>query len=200
MLTEVNRFPDQALPLEDCKAHLRLASGFADDGAQDALVAGYLRAAILAIEARTGKVLLARDFRLRLRDWKDAHGQPLPVAPVREVKSLTLLSRMGVAEAVAAEGFRLEVDVHRPLLRPVGWLLPSVPTGGSVEVVFEAGFGPEWADVPADLAQAVMMLTAQYHENRHGAVGLSRGGAIPFDVLALIERWRVIRVTAAGVR
>lgn len=200
MLTEVNRFPEAALPLEICKAHLRLGAGFADEGGQDGLVLCYLRSAILAIEARTGKALLAREFRWRRPCWRDPRGEALPVAPVRAVSSVTLYDRFGAPVPVAPERYRLEVGTHRARLCPTGWMLPEPPTGGAVEVVFEAGFGAEWTEVPADLAQAVFMLTAQYHENRHGGSGLPRSVAIPFDIMALIEPWRVIRTGAVGAR
>ena len=200
MLTEVDRFADDALPLEACKAHLRLGSGFSDDGGQDGLILRYLRAAVLAIEARIGKALPAREFRLRLTDWRDPRGEVLPVAPVRAVASMTLIGRDGAETPVEPERWRLEPDLHRPRLCPTGWPLPSVPTGGAVELVFEAGFGSVWQDVPADLAQAVLLLAAEYHETRHASGAGAGGGAVPFGVMALIERWRVVRTTAAGAR
>jgi uncharacterized phiE125 gp8 family phage protein len=71
-----------------------------------------------------------------------------------------------------------------------------VPAGGGVEVVFDAGFAADWAGVPADLRQAVFLLAAQYHDYRHEG-GMS-GDAMPFGVMALIERWRNVRVLGAG--
>ena len=194
-LTELHRLSDAALPLEACKAHLRLGTGFADDGGQDGLILRQLRAAIAAVEARIGKVLIARDFRWQLADWRDPRGEVLPVAPVVSVASVVLVGRDGASEIVDPARWRLEPDTHRPRLCPTGWMLPQAPTGGGVEVTFAAGFGAEWQDVPADLAQAVMMLVAQYHESRHGS---SSGAAMPFGVMALIERWRVVRTSAGG--
>ena len=200
MLTEVNRFPDAALPLEACKAHLRMGSGFADEGGQDGLVAQYLRAAILAVERRIGKVLIARSFRLRRTAWRDGQREVLPVAPVREITSVMISGRDGTATVIDPALYRLQADGHRPCLVPTGWLLPGIPHGGTVEVVFEAGFGPQWQDVPADLAQAVMLLAAQYHEGRMGLAGGEAAGAMPFGILALIEGWRDLRVSATGDR
>ncbi|MBK5928524.1 hypothetical protein CCR87_14495 [Rhodobaculum claviforme] len=194
MLTEVNRLPDAALPLEICKAHLRLGHGFADDGGQDGLIARYLRAAMMAIEARIGKVLIQRDFRLRLADWRDPRGQVFPVAPVVSVHGVAIVDRDGVAQAVDPALYRLEPDPHRPFLRPAGWMLPQPPSRGAVEVTFTAGFGADWQGVPEDLAQAVMMLAAQYHESRHGAAPM------PAGVVALIASWRVVRTSAGGGR
>ncbi len=44
------------------REHLRLGTGFGEDGLQDPVLAGFLRAALAAIEGRTGKALIARDF------------------------------------------------------------------------------------------------------------------------------------------
>ena len=80
MLSELSPVAQAALPVQAFKDHLRLGTGFADDGAEDALAEAYLRAALAAIEARTGKAILARDCRLELTDWRDDWAQALPVA------------------------------------------------------------------------------------------------------------------------
>lgn len=192
-LTETTGVPDAALPVQAMKDHLRLGSGFADDGMQDALIRGYVRSAMAAVEGRIGKALILREFLLTLVRWRDAGAQPLPVAPVVAVASVTVVDAAGVPVAVPVSRWRLEADMHRPKLMAKGVLLPEVPVGGRAEVVFEAGFGG-WEAVPADLRQAVMMLAAQYHELRHEA-GVA---AMPFGVMALIERWRTVRVLGGG--
>ena len=75
-------------------------------------------------------------------------------------------------------------------------LLPVVPTDGVVEVVFDAGFGAVWATVPADLGQAVLLLAAEFYEQRHDSA--LRASGLPFTVQALIERWRTVRVLGGG--
>ena len=62
MLTEETPVPSLALPVEEMKDHLRMGSGFADDGLQDGLIEAYLRAALAAIEGRIGKMLFQRRF------------------------------------------------------------------------------------------------------------------------------------------
>jgi uncharacterized phiE125 gp8 family phage protein len=197
-LTERTGIPDAVLPVADMRAHLRLGSGFEDDGVQDALVLGYLRAAMAAIEGRTGKALIARNFVWKIAAWRDASGQALPVAPVLSLGALRILDRADVASVVPAGRYRLEVDAHRPRLCPASGVLPTIPAGGRAEVEFEAGFGRAWGDVPADLRQAVMLLAAHFHEFRHEA-GVEEG-ALPFGVGALIERWRNVRVLGGGGR
>lgn len=195
MLSEVTPVPQAALPVADFKDHLRLGTGFADDGVQDALAENYLRAAMAAVEGRTGKALIARDFLLTLDGWRWTDSQTLPVSPASAVASLTVLDRDGVAEVVAPARYRLVSDLQRPRIVAAGSVLPGVPQGGRIEIRFTAGFGAGWGDVPADLAQAVFLLAASYHEDRHERGG---SGAMPFGVTALIERWRIVRVLGGG--
>ena len=54
--------------------------------------------------------------------------------------------------------YRLIPDLHRPRLAGKGTALPSIPAHGLVRVVFDAGFGPGWTDVPVDLRQAVLLI------------------------------------------
>lgn len=195
-LTELTAVPEPALPVAALKDHLRLGRGFSDDDVQDALLAQYLRAALAAIEARTGKVLLARGFRWRLTRWRDAAAQALPLAPVQALDALRLIDGAGVETVVDPARYRLEPDTHRPRLRPVAALLPTIPARGAAELDFTAGFGAGWSDVPADLAQAVLLLGAEYHDRR---LATDAGTpAMPFGVLALIERWRTIRLIGGG--
>lgn len=193
MLTEMTVVPGASLPVQGLKDHLRLGTGFGDDGMQDGLIETYLRAAMAAVEGRIGKVLMQRRFKLVLEDWRKAGEQALPVAPVSAVVSVTVVDAADAATVVDAGRYRLVPDLHRPKLAAAGVLLPVVPTDGRAEVVFDAGFGPLWSDVPPDLAQAVLLLAAEYYETRHESTGAGQAG-MPHAVQALIERWRTVRV------
>lgn len=196
MLTELTSVPGAALPVQALKDHLRLGSGFTDDGMQDGLIEAYLRAAMAAIEGRIGKVLIARSYKLVLEDWRQGNEQPLPVAPVTAVTAVRVVDAAGVPTVVAADRWRLVEDMQRPKLAAVGVLLPVVPMDGRAEVEFTAGFGAAWTAVPGDLAQAVLLLAAEFYENRHDA-GQGAAG-LPRAVQVLIERWRTVRVLGGG--
>ncbi|MFV0383689.1 head-tail connector protein [Paracoccus sp. (in: a-proteobacteria)] len=195
MLREETAPAAEALPVAALRAHLRLGSGFGigDDPAETAALAGFLRAAITTVEARTGKVLLTQRFRMQLDDWRDRLGQTLPLAPVTGVDAIAIDDGAGTVTQIAPDLWRLIPDNQRPMILPAGALLPNVPRAGSVTVTFTAGFGDVWDDVPTDLAQAVLMLAARYFEDR--SLEGSRG-AMPFGVSALIERWRAVRTLA----
>lgn len=195
MVTEETGVPDAALPVALLREHLRLGTGFGEDGLEDGILARHLRAAMAAIEGRTGKVVLARRFRLRLDRWRGGKaGQALPLAPVLAVVSVEVMGGAALV-AVPPARWRLVPDLSRPrLVVAGGW--PAVPEGGAVEIVFDAGFGADWAAVPPDLAQAVLLLAAEFHERRH-EVGLP-AAALPRTVQALIERWRTVRILGGG--
>lgn len=197
MLSEVTPVPGAALPLEEFKAHLRLGTGFGEDSLQDEVLLGFLRAALAAIEARTGKALIAREFSLEIRHWRDRAQMILPIAPVQTVSEVVLSDASGGETVLDTALYRLEGDSHRPRLRPSGTLLPEVPIGGLVRISLQAGMAAEWGGLPADLGQAVMLLAAHYYEYR-ADTGL-HGGCMPFGVTSLIERYRSLRVTLGGV-
>ncbi|MEY8841968.1 hypothetical protein AB9K41_23310, partial [Cribrihabitans sp. XS_ASV171] len=96
MLNEETTVPEAALPVQQFKAHLRLGTGFAEDAVQDAVLESFLRAAIAAIEARTGKVLIARQFSWVLTAWRDRYGEAFPVAPVVSLEAVVLRDAGGV--------------------------------------------------------------------------------------------------------
>ncbi|MCB1342090.1 MAG: head-tail connector protein [Pseudooceanicola sp.] len=192
MLIEETTVPDEALPVDQFKAHLRQGTGFGEDTLQNAVLKGFLRAAIAAIEARTGKVLITRTFTWRLAAWRDRSGQGLPVAPVGSILQFTLLTASETATDIPVSQFRLEQDFQRPRLRPVGSALPVIPTGGAVQIRFSAGFATAWDSLPADLAQAVLLLAAHYYEYRN-ETALS-DGCMPFGVTSLVQRYRPMRI------
>lgn len=195
MLTEVTPVPQVALPVEEMKDHLRMGSGFADDGLQDGLIETYLRAALTAIEGRIGKMLFQRRFLWELECWREEE-QALPVSPVSAVESVTLVDAAGGEVVVAPTAYRLVKDLHRPRLAGTGTALPTIPGDGAVKVVFDAGFGAAWTDIPVDLRQAVLLLATEFYEHRHDDGAQAAG--LPFGVVTLIERWRTVRILGGG--
>jgi uncharacterized phiE125 gp8 family phage protein len=192
ILTEVSAPPAAALPVRAFAEHLHLGTGFADDGSEDAVLELYLRAAMAAIEARLGRVLLARDFSCTVTRWREDASQGLPIGPVRSVESVTLVAADGSESVVDPEAYSVLRDSQRPrLLGRFGRNLPRIPRSGHAEIRFTAGYGQIWDTVPADLRQAVFLLAAHYYENRAEGAG---GGSLPFGVLMLIEAYRATRL------
>ena len=135
-LIEESQIDDAALPVARLRDHLRLSSGFVEDGLQDELLGGFLRAAIAAVEARTGKALLVRDFLCSLHRWRDVTGQGLPIAPVRAVTQVTLVDAFGAGAAVDAARYALVADGDAPKLVPMGPVCRPSPSMGALRFGF----------------------------------------------------------------
>ena len=144
------------------------------------------------IEARTGKVLLARPFRWSLTAWRDLARQTLPIAPVTSITALRIVDQGGTPSLADPAAYRLVADAHRPQLVSVGMVLPSIPVGGSAEIDFEAGYAAEWTGVPANIAQATVHLAGFLYEHRADA---GSGGTLPVAVTQLIEPYRELRMS-----
>jgi len=194
MLIEEASVPDEVLPLAAFKAHLRLGTGFAEEDVQEPVLNSFLRAALAAIEARTGKALISRAFTWTVARWRDSSAEVLPLAPVRTVQSLEISGADGADLILSPERYALEEDAQRPKITSRGASFAQIPQGGKATIRFEAGFGPSWNDIPDDLAQAVFLLAAHYYEYRD-ETSLTRG-CMPFGVQSLIERYRPMRLFA----
>lgn len=190
-LTELSSPSAASLPVRALADQLRLGSGFADDGTLDPLLEALLDAAIAAIEARIGKVLLEKTYALEVTRWLRSDRYGLPLGPVSAINAVTLIDSQGRETSVEADRYTLWPDLYRPEIRASA--LPTIPTRGAVRIAFVAGFGPNWGDLPSDLQHAVLMLAASYYQNRAGAG--SGDAFLPFGVLALIERYRTVRLT-----
>lgn len=197
MVMEETEVPLAALPVDAFKAHLRQGTGFAEDTVQAAVLEGFLRAALAAIEGRTGKVLIRRDFQVVLNGWRDVAGQVLPLAPVVAISGVVLRDRTGGETVLPPARWRLEEDSQRPRLMPVGSVLPVLPAGGAVRIALRAGMATAWGGLPADLRQAVLLLAAHYYEYRdETSLG---AGCMPFGVTSLIARYRTVRLLGGGL-
>ncbi len=195
LIEEYQTHPNK-LPIEHFKAHLHLGSGFSEDAVQDQVLEGYLRAAISAIEGRTGQALYGRDFEWSLGAWQSQDSQQFPLSPVRTIYEIKIVKSNGDEISFDVSQFQIVTDSMSPVLRSLSGSLPTIPEGGKAVVRMYAGSAEQWSDVPPDLAQAVLLMAAHYYEYRSD-LSLSRG-CTPFGVTALIERYRTIRISMRG--
>ena len=196
ILIEQTQVPDAALPVAEFRDHLQLGSGFADDGFQDAVLLSQLRAALAAVEAETGKVLFRHMFRYVVIACPELGHQVLPVAPVTSIQSFAVTNLAEEEETIPPTAYRLVADSHRPQLKWLGWVLPTIPVGGQAEILFEAGYSEDWSGVPADLRQAVLLVAAHLYENRSG----SAESTLPSNVMSLLRPYKALKLFGGGRR
>lgn len=193
MMVELTSVPSAALPVDALADHLRLSSGFADDGSQDGQLEACLRSAMAAIEARIGKALIARGFALTLDAWQSPDAHVLPIAPVSAIDAVKLVSRQGDESVVGATRYQLRADTHRPKIATTATALPVPGTGGSIIVELTAGFAADWSGVPHDLHQAWLALAADFYNRAEPSTA-----NFPAAVQALLEPHRQIRLSGGA--
>ena len=192
LLTEISPAAVNPVPLRELAAHLRMAAGFSDDGSEDGLLELYLRNATAVIERRTGTVMVARSYLLKVACWNRNGHLRMPVGPVSSIDSFELV-RPGSTIALTSDEWQLEPGTNRQLLTgPGGDALRALPHGALGEVTFTAGFGPSWNDIPDDLRHAVLLVAAHSYEHRTGDPDAEAG--LPFSVGPILERYRPIRI------
>ncbi|MEJ6391826.1 hypothetical protein V8J82_01080 [Gymnodinialimonas sp. 2305UL16-5] len=190
IMVELTPVPSAVLPVSDLADHLRLASGFADDGSQNARLEQCLRAAMAAIEARIGKALFQRRFALTLtHGWKALSGHGLPVAPVASIDGVRLIDGRGAETVLDPSSYGLRRDTHRPQIIATAAALPSPVQGGSIEIEVTAGFSADWIGIPADLREAMLSLASEYYDQDQGGSSM-----IPSHIAALIAPHRQMRL------
>ncbi|MEM7243277.1 MAG: head-tail connector protein [Pseudomonadota bacterium] len=190
ILTELTALPAGSLPFHTLKEHLRLGTGFAEADLQDGLLETVMRASIAALEARLGVVFLNRQFSWQLSAWRDGRPQILPKRPAQSLDAVMLIDASDQETAVDIGDFVLRRDNQNPSVEALG-CFPAIQTGGVVDIQFTAGFGDAWSDVPADLAQAMILLAAHFYENRNGSTVSDT--QFPPLVLSLIAPFQKIR-------
>ncbi|MFO6463674.1 hypothetical protein ACK8OR_04715 [Jannaschia sp. KMU-145] len=149
-ILETEAIADGALPIAQLAAHLRLPEGYGVEADPTRRLALSLLAAIAEIEARLGKILIARE--VRVAGVAEGGRIALPLAPVLEVLR---------AERDGPEG-PIPVAVGEVASEPhwsVVALADPVPEGGVVRLRIRAGYGG-WDAVPVGVAQAVILLAA----------------------------------------
>jgi uncharacterized phiE125 gp8 family phage protein len=180
-----------AAQIAELAAQLRLPSAHAAEPDGAARLGRLVEVAIRLIEARTGRALSPRRFRLQMPAWPADRRIELPVAPATVIEAAAVGGPDGRTTAIDPARLRLDPFGPLPAVVPVGtepW--PAVPRGGHAEITFRAGYGPDWSDVPPDLRTAVVLLAATLHETGQQPEPVP----MPFGVLALIEPYRRIRL------
>ncbi len=154
------------VPMQELTAHLRLAHGFADDGAEDGLLELYLRNATAFIERRLNCALIRRGYELRVAHWDRYGCLTLPVGPVTEIDSIRF-ERPGIVTSLETGEWIVKPGEQRQRVCGAGHdALRAIPHGAMAVLTFQAGYGESWNDVPDDLRQAVLLMAAHYFEHR----------------------------------
>lgn len=178
----------EPVTVPEMRAWLRL-----DDAAEDALVAGLIMAARLAVETAARRILIESRWRAVLDAWPAGRVVRLPLSPVIAVDTVEVRDPAGAAHALTAGAYRIAVasDPAR-LIIDTSAPEPGITPGG-IAIEFRAGFGGTAAAVPEPLRHAVRLLVARWFEHRGDDAEPARA-ALPDDVLTLVSPYRRARL------
>lgn len=102
-------------------------------------------AAAAELEAYAGVALLDQTVTVTLDGWPRSAWLPLPVAPLLDALSVSI-----TADGTAFEAFAVVTGL-RPALR-----LSGAKPCGLIVIQYQAGFGADSRDIPADLTLAIL--------------------------------------------
>ena len=156
--------------VEEIKAFLRL-----DGTAEDAAIAGFVRAATALAEAFTGQWLIVRNFTqlvAGLPGW-----QRLGVAPVIAISGVS-----GASGALPGGAYAIDID-----LKGCGWVrVLSGDAASRLTVAGRAGLAVDWNGVPEPLRAGIIRMAAHLFAHRDDPDAV----ALPGGVSALWRPWR----------
>lgn len=192
-LKDVDGIATDQVPLAAFGAHLRLGTGFSDDGAQDAVLEQALRAAIAQVEGDIGQSLFVRRFTWQLDAiGGDQRRAALPIGPVVEITEIAQVSVSGAILVLGPEAVAVSGSGSSSALMARSGSLARFTTGGHLRVSFRAGLGATWPDIPADLQRAVFVLATQFYEYPDGVRALELTGS----VAETLAKYRPLRIGA----
>lgn len=150
---------------------------------EDALIDNLIRVAALEVEAQTDLALLTTTITATTDDCPGSI-IALPVGPVASgaVATVHLVELDGSLTAVT-EGFWLEGGRY-PRLH-----FTTTP-GGTLRVVYTAGYGADAGSVPRDLGLAITDQVVRYYEQRGGID--DKGPALSSHTARVIARYRKV--------
>jgi uncharacterized phiE125 gp8 family phage protein len=175
----------EPLSLAETKAFLRIET--AED---DPLIAAFISAARLHVEAQTGLALVTQSWRMVLDYWPASGRIAVRPAPLQALAAARAFDFDGEVRAIDIQAFVADASTSTLCFKPGAVPLPTRIAAG-IELDFSAGFGDAANDVPEPLRQAIRLLVAHWHENRAVVAGAELA-PVPPNAAALVAPYRML--------
>lgn len=169
--------------LEEVRDHCRVTSH-----AEDAVMARYLKAAVRYAEERTRRQLITATWKLN-QDILGGAWIVLPRPPLQSVTSVKYYDSAGVQQTMSSGDYTVDTasDPGRIVLNyNTTW--PGDQRGhvNDAEIIYVAGYGAVSTNVIETIRQAIILLAAQWFENREPWIAGTIGTNVPFAVDQLL--------------
>jgi uncharacterized phiE125 gp8 family phage protein len=171
--------PIMPVGLAELKADARIATSD-----EDALLAGFARAATDLCEQFTGILLISRQVSEIVP--ASLAWTRLGAAPVRSIETIATLAPDGSAVPLAADAYAVDIDAGGQ-----GWVrLTAGRQEPRLKVTYVAGLASDANGVPEALRQGIARLAVHNHARRDAA----EPAPLPAAVTALWRPWRRLRL------
>jgi uncharacterized phiE125 gp8 family phage protein len=150
----------EPLTLVETKRWLRV-----DHDDDDGLILSLIKAARERIEARTGRAMIAQEWRVVMDRWPVEGRIRLPLMPVLSIAAIRLLDADSIASVVAPAAYGLDAFSEPTVLNVSGVPQPQRVRNG-IEIDLIAGYGIDPTDCPEPLRQAMRLLVGGAYEQR----------------------------------
>lgn len=177
----------EPIMLEEMKVYLHVDD---DDGTQDDLIAGLIKAARLTVEAASRRILIEQRWRVVVDRWPADGTILLPLSPLIAVDGIRVTDSSGNASDVPASAFETDTLSDPPRIVVTGAPEPGKPRNG-ISIELRAGYGAASEAVPATLKLAIRILVAHWFENRGDVIGEQ---ILPPEALALVAPFQRMRL------
>ena len=172
----------EPVTLAEMNAYLRVDE---DDGTQDELIAGLVRAARLTVEAASRRILIEQQWRVVLDSWPAGGTVLLPLSPLIAVERIAVTDAAGTAVDLPSDAFEADLMSDPPRIVVLDPVQPGRTRNG-ISIDLRAGYGATAEAVPATLRLAIRILVAHWFENRGDVAGEQ---ILPPEALALSRRF-----------
>ncbi len=182
----------EAISLETAKQAQKI-----EDDSEDALLSGFLRAAVRTVEKETGRNLTQQVETQSIDGFPTGSLNGCGTGPIRlwkgpvaEILEVKYDDADGVEQTLSS--FRLVEGTVAKILPAYGETWPvTAPGPGSVRISYIAGHDPADRDL-AGLVQAAILLFGHWNANREAAVAGDRAAAaeLPLGVQMLLGQYR----------
>jgi uncharacterized phiE125 gp8 family phage protein len=176
----------EPVSLADAKSWLRIESNDEDD-----LIQALIVAARMTLEAYTRRFFVTQTWRLVLDAWpasaRAGAALALPFAPFQGVVAMRVFDSNDISRTAPAASYR--AAAANDGARIVFVAAPLEPGRGAdgIEIDIVVGYGGLAQHTPEPLRRAILMLTANWYENRGDDAA---NGALPPAAVALAAPFR----------
>lgn len=175
---------------DEIKSHLRL-----DTAIEDTLLESYLKAARQHVESLCGP-LITQTWLQYEEAWPSNNNLSIGNPRLQSVAAVKYTDDDGTQTTLDDSTYTVATeDNYRPavvLYEDESWPSDGLWNVNPIEIEFVCGFGDSSEDVPEPIRLAILLLVANWYENREPVyAGVNTVQALPFGVEALLANYRI---------